>query len=205
MEVWRGDPDRQMIALTFDAGADAGYTSQILETLRSEDVKASFSITGWWAEQNPAQVQAIAAAGHLLMNHSQDHPSFTGASTGEAPLTREERISQLEQTEVTVRKLTGAGTRPFFRPPYGDVDDSVLCDAFAAGYSYVIMWSIDTLGWNHATAEQIVQTVLDRARPGAIVIMHVGSESADAAALPQIIQGLRAMGYQFGTVADLLR
>jgi peptidoglycan/xylan/chitin deacetylase (PgdA/CDA1 family) len=204
MEVRRGNPDRPLVALTFDAGADAGYTTRILETLRSEKIKASFSITGQWAQQYPDLVKAIAGDGHLLMNHSQDHPSFTGLSTGTAPLTREERISQLEQAEEAIKALTGVSTRPYFRPPFGDVDGSVLCDAYAAGYGYVVMWSVDTGGWNHATAEQILQTSLAGARPGAIYIMHLGSQSADAAALPQVIQGLRAKGYQFGTVADLL-
>jgi peptidoglycan/xylan/chitin deacetylase (PgdA/CDA1 family) len=138
------------------------------------------------------------------MNHSEDHPSFTGFSTRARPLTREERISQLQQAEEEIKALTGVSTKPFFRPPYGDADGSVLCDAYAAGYGYVIMWSVDMGGWNKATAEQILQTALAGARPGAIYIMHVGSESADAAALPQMIQGLRAKGYQFGTVADLL-
>ena len=204
MEVRRGNPDRPLVALTFDTGSDAGYTSQILQTLRNERIKASFAITGHWARRYPDLVQAIAADGHLLMNHSEDHPSFTGFSTGTPALTREERISQLQQAEEEIKALTGVSTKPFFRPPYGDVNDSVLCDAYAAGYGYVVMWSVDTAGWNHATSEQILQTALAGARPGAIYIMHVGSESADAAALPQIIQGLRTKGYQFGTVADLL-
>jgi peptidoglycan/xylan/chitin deacetylase (PgdA/CDA1 family) len=204
MEVRRGNPDRPLVALTFDAGADAGYTTRILETLRSEKIKASFSITGQWAQQYPALVKAIAGDGHLLMNHSQDHPSFTGLSNGTRPLTRDERISQLQQAEEEIKALTGVSTKPFFRPPYGDADGSVLCDAYAAGYGYVVMWSVDTGGWNKATAEQILQTALAGARPGAIYLMHVGSQSADAVALPQVIQGLRAKGYQFGTVADLL-
>jgi peptidoglycan/xylan/chitin deacetylase (PgdA/CDA1 family) len=204
MLVSRGNPDRPLVALTFDTGSDAGYTTQILQTLRDEKIKASFAVTGQWARRYPELLQAIAADGHLLMNHSQDHPSFTGFSTGTGPLSREERISQLQQAEEAIRALTGVSTKPYFRPPYGDVDGSVLCDAYAAGYGYVVMWSVDTAGWNHATAQQILQTVLAGARPGAIYIMHVGSESADGLALPQVIQGLRAKGYQFGTVADLL-
>ena len=67
------------------------------------------------------------------------------------------------------------------------------------------MWTIDTMGWNGASADEIVQTSLSRAKPGAIYIMHVGSQSQDAAALRQVIDGLRAQGYSFGTVADILR
>jgi len=202
--VYRGDPSRRMVALTFDAGADAGYTQQILETLRAEHVRASFSVTGKWAEENRDLLLAIAADGHLLINHSYDHASFTGASTGTAALTAEERALELSRTETTVYHLTGRTTRPYFRPPYGDIDDSVLRDVGADGYGTVVMWTVDTLGWNGATADAIVQRCLSMAEPGAIYVMHVGSESQDAAALARVIEGLRAAGYGFGTIEEVV-
>ncbi len=66
------------------------------------------------------------------------------------------------------------------------------------------MWSVDTRGWDRATADEIVQRSLERAEPGAIYVMHVGSQSQDAAALPRIIAGLRDLGYGFATVDDIL-
>jgi peptidoglycan/xylan/chitin deacetylase (PgdA/CDA1 family) len=202
--VYRGDPSRRVVALTFDAGSDAGHTEEILATLRQEHVRASFSVTGLWAEQHHDLLLAIAADGHLLMNHSYDHASFTGASTGTAPLTAAERESELARTETTVYHLSGRTTRPYFRPPYGDIDDSVLRDAGADGYGTVVMWTVDTLGWNGATAEAIVQRSLAMAEPGAIYVMHVGSESQDAAALGRVIDGLRAEGYGFVGIDELL-
>lgn len=202
--VSRGNSTRQMVTLTFDAGSDAGYTTQILQTLRANGVKASFSLTGLWAEQFPDLAKAIAADGHLLMNHSQDHPSFTGYSTGTAPLSRQERIDELDQADVAIRTAAGVTTKPYFRPPFGDVDNSVLCDAYAAGYNYAVLWTVDTLGWNGASADEIVERALSKAKPGAIYIMHVGSQSQDAAALQRVIDGLWAQGYSFGTISDIL-
>jgi peptidoglycan/xylan/chitin deacetylase (PgdA/CDA1 family) len=149
-------------------------------------------------------VQAIAASGHLIMNHSYDHPSFTGLSTGAAPLSTQQRIDELDRADAAIRSITGETTKPYFRPPYADFDGSVLCDIYADGYYYLVMWSVDTMGWNGASADEIVQTSLSGAKPGAIYIMHVGSQSEDAAALPRVIDGLRAQGYSFGTVADIL-
>ena len=203
-EVRRGNSTRQMVALTFDAGSDAGNTLAILQTLRDEGVKGSFSLTGEWTQAHPDLAKAIAADGHLLMNHTQDHPSFTGLSSGNGPLSRQARLDELNQADLAIRAATGETTKPFFRPPFGDTDDSVLCDAYAAGYNYVVLWTIDTAGWNGATADQIVQTSLSKAKPGAIYIMHVGSQSQDAAALARVIDGLRAQGYSFGTVADII-
>jgi len=205
LEVRRGNTTRQMVALTFDAGSDAGYTTQILQTLRDAGIKASFSLTGEWAEAHPDLVRAIAADGHLVMNHSYDHPSFTGLSTGAGPLSTQQRIDELDRADAVIRSITGHTTKPYFRPPYADFDGSVLCDIYGDGYNYLVMWSTDTLGWNGASADQIVQRSLAGAKPGAIYIMHVGSQSQDAAALPRVIDGLRAQGYSFGTVADVLR
>jgi peptidoglycan/xylan/chitin deacetylase (PgdA/CDA1 family) len=205
LEVRRGNSTRQMVALTFDAGSDAGYTAQILQTLRDAGIKASFSLTGEWAQAHPDLVQAMAAGGHLLMNHSYDHPSFTGLSTGEAPLTTQQRFDELDQADAAIRSITGKTTKPYFRPPYADFDGSVLCDIYADGYNYLVMWTVDMLGWNGASGDEIVESSLSKAKPGAIYIMHVGSQSQDAAALPRVIDGLRAQGYSFGTVADILK
>ncbi|MGD0115286.1 MAG: polysaccharide deacetylase family protein [Dehalococcoidia bacterium] len=205
LEVQRGNSTRQMVALTFDAGADAGNTTQVLQILAANGIKASFSLTGAWSQANPDLVKAIANAGHLIMNHSQDHPSFTGLSTGMGPLSTKDRIAELDQADLAIRSITGKTTKPYFRPPYGDIDGSVFCDAHTAGYDYVVMWTVDTLGWNGASVDQIVQTSLSKAEPGAIYIMHVGSESQDAAALQQVIDGLKARGYSFGTIADIIR
>lgn len=204
LAVNRGNPAKQMVALTFDAGSDAGYTTQILQTLRANGIKASFSLTGQWTADFPDLAKAIAADGHIVMNHSQDHPSFTGFSTGTAPISRQARIDELQQAEAEIKAVTGVSTRPYFRPPYGDYDASVLCDIYAAGYRYAVLWTVDTLGWNGASADQIVQTALSKAKPGAILIMHVGSQSQDAAALQRVIDGLRAQGYSFGTISDIL-
>lgn len=202
--IYRGSPDRRVIALTFDAGADAGFTAQILATLRAERIRASFGVTGRWAEENVPLLAAIAADGHEFINHTYSHRSFTGRSTGTPPLTYDERALELARTERTVYRLTGRSTLPYFRPPFGDLDDSVLADAGREGYRYAVMWTVDTLGWDGLAAAAIVQRGLALAEPGAIYIMHVGSESQDAAALPALIAGLRAAGYGFVPVSELI-
>jgi uncharacterized protein with LGFP repeats len=99
--------------------------------------------------------------------------------------------------------LTGAELAPYFRPPYGEYNDAVLADLAANGYTRNVMWTVDTLGWNGYTAAQVTQRTLDAAAPGAIVLMHVGAQSTDAAALPGIIDQLHAWGYEFATIDAL--
>jgi len=202
--VDRGPPGARRVALTFDAGADAGFTADVLAVLRAKQAPAAFGITGRWAEQNPELVRAIAADGHIIVNHTYDHASFTGYSTGSAPLSAAERKEELRKADDVIARLSGRSTAPYFRPPFGDVDDSVASDAAAAGYDVVLMWTVDTLGWNGATADAIVERSLRLAEPGAIYVMHVGADSQDAAALPGVIDGLRAAGYALVSLPELL-
>jgi peptidoglycan/xylan/chitin deacetylase (PgdA/CDA1 family) len=204
MVVSRGDPSRRVVALTFDAGSDAGSTAQILDTLAANGIPASFGLTGTWVESHRDLAARIASAGHLLINHTYDHPSFTGRSTGKAPLTPSARADQLARTEAAIRTATGRSALPWFRPPYGDYDESVRADVARSGYRYMVMWTVDSLGWKGVPAEQIVARCLDNAVPGAIFLLHVGSASQDGRALQAIIAGLRARGYSFATVAGLL-
>lgn len=204
--VSRVETDELVIALTFDAGADRGYAEQILDTLAAEGVKATFGMTGRWAEANPDLVRRMVDEGHQLINHTYSHPSFTGRSTGQSPLSTAERLAELRRLETVVAQVTGSDQtmRPYFRPPYGDYDDSVLSELPTAGYTVVVMWSVDSLGWNGLSAQEIVDRCLAGATPGGIILMHVGAQSQDAQALPQLIASLRERGYRFVTVAELL-
>jgi peptidoglycan/xylan/chitin deacetylase (PgdA/CDA1 family) len=202
--VRRGDPARPVVALTFDAGSDAGYTAQILDTLAVNGIRASFGLTGRWVERNPSLASRIASEGHHLLNHTFDHPSFTGRSTGEAALNAAARADQVVRADAAIQAATGRSTRPWFRPPYGDYDDSVVFDAAANGYGYLVLWTVDSLGWKGLPAAQIIDRCLENAVAGAIYLFHVGSSSQDGPALQAIIAGLRARGYLFATVAGLV-
>jgi peptidoglycan-N-acetylglucosamine deacetylase len=200
-DVWsvrRFDTQEKVMSLTFDAGADRGYTVQILDTLARNGIKASFGMTGVWAEQNPDLIQRIHRDGHHFINHSWNHPSFNGLTTAQ-------RADQLKRTEDLIRSQIGIGLQPYFRPPYGEYNDAVLRDLAANGYTINVMWSTDSLGWNGLSATQITQRVVSQAVPGGIVLFHVGAQSQDSAALQPIIDQLRAQGYRFQTVRDFIQ
>ncbi len=202
--VRRGNTGRSMVAFSFDAGSDVGYASQILDTLSGAGIHASFGMTGKWVEQHPDLVRRMANEGHELINHTYDHASFTGGSTGTPPLTQAARWDELDRTESVVQQIAGVSTKPYFRPPYGDYDDSVNADVGARGYAYNIMWTVDSRGWTGLPAGDITQRCLDLAEPGAIYVFHVGGASQDGPALQGIIDGLRAAGYEIGSVSDVL-
>jgi peptidoglycan/xylan/chitin deacetylase (PgdA/CDA1 family) len=149
-------------------------------------------------------LRSIAAGGHQLVNHSWNHQSFTGYSTNTAPLTALQIGQDLAPTDRLIRQFTGAGTNGWFRPPYGERNTTEDAAAGAAGYRYELMWTVDSLGWKGASIDIIVQRCLAAAGPGEIILMHVGSASTDAAALPAVIAALHARGYGFATVAVIV-
>jgi peptidoglycan/xylan/chitin deacetylase (PgdA/CDA1 family) len=197
ISITRGPTGQPVVALTFDSGGDRGYAGSILDTLANAGIRASFGITGQWAESNGSLVQRIAAEGHVLINHSYSHPSFTGLSSAA-------RKTEVESTERVLTSLTGRGGRPYFRPPYGNYDSSVLADLGAAGFTHNVLWSLDALGWKGLTQDQIVNRVLGNHGNGYIYLMHVFSQSQEGPALPRIISGLRSLGYGFATIPQML-
>ncbi len=195
---------RHVVALTFDAGANADAVSSILATLRREGVPATFFLTGNFVRNFPAAARAIAAAGGRIGNHTMTHPYLTQKS--DATVRQEITGAAREITAVT-----GRVSAPLFRFPYGDADARTIAIANQLGY-VPVRWTVDTLGWKgtagNITAAVVVSRVLASLRPGEIVLMHVGSNPDDhsmfdADALPQVISELRARGYGFVTLDAL--
>ncbi|VXB93020.1 Polysaccharide deacetylase [Exiguobacterium sp. 8H] len=188
----------KVVALTFDDGADGANTNKILDILAKNNVKATFFLTGSGANNHPQYIKNIAAKGHQLGNHSYTHPDFT-------KLAATQMKSELDRTEALIKSLTGKTTKPIFRAPFGAVNSTVLSGVGAAGYGYTIQWNIDTIDWKGLTASQINTKVQTNIKPGSIVLMHTGAGAPGTPlALPTMISQLKAKGYKFVTVSQLL-
>lgn len=201
--IYRGNTGRKMVALTFDAGADLGYTQQIIETLEAHGKTATFSLTGAWMNAFPDYARWIVADGFQVMNHTLDHPSYTGYSAP-GPISPARRLSQLVANESRLTAITGRASSPYWRPPYGDIDDSVLRDVGAIGYSRTVLWTVDTMGWKGISQDQIYTNIMAKLGWGMIVLMHVGAASNDGPVLERVIHRFRDLGYAFGTVAQTI-
>jgi peptidoglycan-N-acetylglucosamine deacetylase len=203
-DISRLPTDRKIVALTFDAGANAAGLPSILRTLADQRVRATFFLTGTFAQTDPGHVQAILAAGHRVGNHSMTHPYLTRLPDNEiaGELTRAEQVLM----------RTGADPRPLFRFPYGDRDARTIAAVNSQGYA-AVRWTVDTLGWQGTTgggsAQRVVQRTIEALQPGEIVLMHIGSHpddrsTLDAEALPDVIAAVRARGYEFVSLDALL-
>jgi polysaccharide deacetylase family sporulation protein PdaB len=192
--IYSVDTKEKKVAFSFDAAWGADATPKILEILKEHNVKTTFFLTGIWVKKYPEMVQAIAAAGHEIGNHSLTHPHF--ASLPEAEI-REE----LAENDALIYKLTSKHTR-LFRPPFGEYDNLVLQTARGMGYE-VIQWSVDSLDWQNIGKEAIIDRVLKNIQPGAIVLFHNNAKYTPEA-LPVILDTLQQQGYQIVPISDLL-
>ena len=201
-----GANGRLEVALTFDAGADTGYAPQILDYLRDQGIKATFGMTGVWAEANPELIQRMVNEGHQLINHTWDHASLTGANTGMPAQTPDQVAQQLASTENVVLHLTGYEMRPYFRPPYGDYDATSLRYLYENGYYLTIWWTCDSHGWAGWGAQEIIDYCTTNLAEDEILLLHVGAAAAgDFEALPGLIQFFRDNGYSFVTVEEMVQ
>jgi len=197
---------QRVVALTFDAGANADAVGSILTTLAQQHITATFFLTGDFVADFPDAARRIAAAGHRIGNHSVNHPHFTSLSDADIR-------AQLSAAAATIHGTTGANPAPLFRFPYGDRDARTIAVVNAAGY-VPIRWTVDSRGWQGTMngsrgAAFVTQRVVAAATAGEIVLMHVGSNPddhsmLDAQALPDIIAALRAQGYGFASLDALL-
>ena len=191
--VW-GNTDRMQMALTFDAGT-ANIRPELLNTLKDRKVYCNFYLTGYVTQTQPMWAKKIADDGHLVGNHSVDHPQF--------PFITDAAIYwQLNTTDEIIYATTGHRTRPWFRAPYGALNEHVLDQLALNGFGSAF-WTVDCgdASWG-ADQYQQIDRILSNAAPGALALLHC-TVGETAAAVPVIIDELRDRGYDLVTVPEL--
>lgn len=182
------------LALTFDDGPHPAFTDRLLRVLRQERVAATFFVVGKQAELYPRLLQDMSRQGHELANHTQHHLNLT-------TLTPDRVKQELDDTRALIEWASGKPNR-FFRPPGGRYNEATLDAASGAGYR-MVMWTVFPRDHGGPTSQEIHARVMADARDGGVVLMHSGVE-ATLEALPRIIHDLRAKGFHFLTISELL-
>ncbi len=193
-----------MVALTFDAGANANGVPSILATLAGRQVPGTFFLTGAFVDAFPTASRQIAAA-YPIGNHTQNHKDLTQLTTAGVQ-------TEIRTGAASIQRVTGVNPRPYFRFPYGAVNARIIATVNAECY-VPFRWTVDSWGWKGTaggmSADEVQRRVVGALRPGTIVLMHVGSNpddgtTFDANALPRIIDAIRAQGYTFVTLEHVL-
>jgi peptidoglycan-N-acetylglucosamine deacetylase len=178
------------IALTIDDGPSPVYTPQILHLLARYRVTASFSMIGAQVDEYPALVREVAAAGHVILNHTWRHldlPALPGAAVR----------AEMDRATDAIHHVTGRVPR-FFRAPYGAWSPLVFEHCENTGMTPVD-WSVDPRDWARPGVREIVGNILGNTRTGSIILEHDGggNRSETVAALKIVIPRLLDAGFHF--------
>ena len=187
----------KVLYLTFDAGYENGYTPQILDILREQQVPAAFFLVGDYLERNADLVRRMADEGHIVGNHTMNHPDMS-VLTGDA------FEKELAQVEELYRQITGQELPKFYRPPQGVYSEENLRQAQALGYQ-TVFWSLAYVDWNNGNQpdpDAAVEKLNSRIHDGAVILLHSTSET-NARILDRLIEGWKDMGYRFAPLTEL--
>jgi peptidoglycan/xylan/chitin deacetylase (PgdA/CDA1 family) len=212
------------ILVSFDAGSSDRGAVEILDALRARSIRTTIFLTGEFIRRYPWIARRVASDGHEAGNHTFDHPHLTsyrrnGRQQTLPGVTEAFLRDELSRTASLYRETAGREMAPVWRAPFGEENEEIRGWARAAGYEHV-SWThgpgenLDSMDWvsdetapGYRSAELVVSRLLALARPGGIILMHLGSdrkEDAVAVRLPELLDSLKARGYRFATAMQFL-
>jgi peptidoglycan-N-acetylglucosamine deacetylase len=182
------------IALTLDVAWGSNMTDRQLDIFDKYNIKATFYVTGRWAELNSDELQRIASRGHEIGSHGHTHLDFVKLSDADM-------VKELNQASDANMRSTGK--RPAtFRAPYGSWNARVVDVVCGQQYEF-IQWDVDSLDWKGLTPDAMEARVLPIVKSGSIILLHNnGKYTTDV--LPSLIEKLQAKGFKFVTVTELI-
>lgn len=184
----------KVVAISFDAAWGNEDTQKLIDILEKYKVHATFFVVGDWVEKYPESVKALSDSGSEVMNHSSNHAHFSQLSAAQI---------KADITACNEKIAAVTGTSPtLFRCPYGEYDDHVIQTIREMGME-PIQWDVDSLDWKGISASEITQRVLQRIKPGSIVLFHNAAEHTPEA-LPDILEALIANGYSIVPISQIL-
>jgi probable sporulation protein (polysaccharide deacetylase family) len=191
--IYKGNPEKSMVTFLVNVAWGNEYIPHILKVMKEYNVRSTFFLDGSWTKDNAKLAKMILEEGHEIGNHAYSHPNMKQLT--------EVRIREELQKTNDVIYATLEVTPKYFAPPSGSFRQEVvdIADEFNMN---TIMWSVDTVDWKKPEPHTMVQNILNKVHPGAMILMHPTSSTATG--IEQMILGIKAKGYQIGTVTQLL-
>lgn len=190
-----GNKDKKYIYLTFDEGYEAGYTSQILDVLKNNNVKAAFFLTAHYINTQEDLVKQMIEEGHTIGNHTVNHKSMPD-------LTDEKIRTEVMDLHQTIHQKFGYEMK-YIRPPMGEFSERTLQITNSFGYQNV-MWSFAYQDWdekNQPDETKSKERILNNLHSGEIMLLH-GNSKTNTNILDSVIKEARNMGYEFRSLEE---
>lgn len=187
----RVDPEKKLIAFSFDDGPSRKNTEKILKALDKNNARATFFMLGQNAKYYPDLVKKVEESGNEVAGHSWNHPLLT-------KLGKKGVKKQMSQMNEAIASVTGSDVG-LLRPPYGSINGTVKKTV----KDPLILWSIDTLDWKTLNADKTANAILKQAKDGDIILMH-DIHAPTVEAVKKVLPKLEKKGFQVCTVSELL-
>ena len=190
-----GNKENKTIYLTFDEGYEAGYTHEILDILKENDVKATFFLTAHYVNTQEELVKQMIEEGHIIGNHTVNHKSMPS-------LTEEEIKKEVMDLHQAVYEKFHYEMK-YIRPPKGEFSEKTLMTTNALGYK-TVMWSFAYEDWNEEKQpdeEMAKEKILNNLHNGEIMLLH-GNSKTNTNILDTIIKEAKNMGYEFKSLDE---
>src|SRR5699024_2747599 len=191
--IYRGHPEKEMVALLINVSWGIEYIPSILQTLNNHQVKATFFVEGKWAKENKTVVEMIDEQNHLIGNHAYNHPDM-------AMISETEIREHIENTNHIIEAIIGENPK-WFAPPSGSFNDQVVRIAHELDME-TILWTVDTIDWKNPSVSVMINRVMNKIHPGATILMHP-TESVSQG-LDQLIEQIKLQNYELQTIENLL-
>lgn len=191
----------KVVALTFDDGPLEPYTSELISTLEKHQVPATFFFVGKRIEEFPDAAKFAHKKGHQIANHSYSHPKFSNK-------TLEFTLDEINKTDQIIRSL-GVDYEIVFRAPYGNKFLVLPYALWKLKKKHIIFdFFPNPRDWWAPEPKELVEDILNRARPGSIIVLHDGNKKAAPMVCQYadlLITKMKERGYRFVTVSELLK
>ena len=185
------NPEKPMVAFTFDDGVKEYYTLKVLDILYENQATATFFINGKNIRSNEALVKKVVGEGHELGNHTFKHNDLT-------TLTHDEIKLEVEKTQSEVERVIPGYSLKYVRPPYGRYDDKVL----KAISQPLVLWDLDSGDWTSPDANKIYSEVMKNVKDGDIIVFH-DDNAETVEAIARTVPELQKIGIQLVTLTQL--
>ncbi|MEI5906226.1 polysaccharide deacetylase family protein [Bacillus spongiae] len=192
--IYRGNPDKPMVSFLINVAWGNEHLPKILSALKKHQVFATFFLEGRWVKENPDLAKMIVDAGHEVGNHSYSHPNMKNLSSAEIQ-------RELTKTNEIIESTIGKRVK-WFAPPSGSFGEEVV-DIAASMHMKTILWSVDTIDWQKPSVNVMIERVVKKVHPGAMILMHPTQPTADA--MEQLIIEIKKKNLRIGTVTQLLK
>ncbi len=184
LPIYGVENEEGKVGLSFDAAWGADKTEQILDLLDEYGMKATFFLVGFWVDKYPDLVKEIYDRGHLVANHSTNHPHFN-------ELSESDMLLEVETTAEKITAITGEEVK-YFRAPYGEYNDALI-KLLQERDIKCIQWTVDSLDWKGLSGKEIAERILNKVQSGSIILCHNNSDHI-VDALPLVLLGLKNKG-----------